>query len=366
MSTEIWISDGGRAGQSTADRARHIEDDGWDGYSLGDSHTFAPDPYPLLGAAAAATSRLKLGTWVTNPATRHAAVTAAAIGAVQSESGGRAHLGIARGDSPLAHLGLAPSSPKAFEAYLSQLQHYLRGEIVDHTSDNTSAANGAGVAARTLDQSNILNEEGRPTQNRLQWIHEAGPKVPIDVAASGPKVIQLAARVADRMTFAVGADLERLAWAKDIATKEMAAAGRTGEVGLGACVQVVVAPTRDEGREIVSGGVVSYARFAVMHGKVTGPVSAATKEALENVHQKYNMNDHVLEGAEHARNLPAETIDAFAVTGPVDHCVERLRGMIDMGLSRLLLFHGAFRSNDPDARRESDRLLAHEVLPALR
>ena len=363
MSVEVWISDGGRAGQRTADTARRIEDEGWDGYSLGDSHTFAPDPYPLLGAAAAATSRLKLGTWVTNPVTRHVAITAASIGAVQSESAGRAYLGIARGDSPLAHLGLSPSSPRAFERYLVQLQSYLRGEGVDH-----SASPGTiGAPSQTLADSNVLSEAGRPTDNRMQWIKAAGPKVPVDVAASGPRVIELAARVADRITFAVGAAPERLQWAMDIAAKELAAVGRgRDQVGLGACVQVVVAPTRAEGREIVSGAVASYARFAVMHGTVTGPVSTATREALESVHKNYNMNDHSLEGATHGRGLPDETVDAFAVSGPVEHCVERLRAMIDMGLTRLLLFHGAFRTADPQARRESDRLLATEVLPALR
>src|SRR3989442_12660104 len=115
MTLEIWLGDAGRADEQTAEAARRIEDEGWDGFALGDSHVFAPDPYPLLGAAAAATSQLKLGTWVTNPVTRHPAITASSIGAVQSESGGRAYLGIARGDSPLAHLGLKPSSPKAFE-----------------------------------------------------------------------------------------------------------------------------------------------------------------------------------------------------------------------------------------------------------
>jgi 5,10-methylenetetrahydromethanopterin reductase len=80
----VWTADGGRPGQRwSADEARRIEDEGWDGFALDDAHTFAPDPYVLLGAAAA-TSRVKLGTWVTNPVTRHAAITAASIGVIQS------------------------------------------------------------------------------------------------------------------------------------------------------------------------------------------------------------------------------------------------------------------------------------------
>ena len=200
MSVEIWLADGGRPGQPTSEAARRHEDEGWDGYALGDSHNFAPDPYVCLGSAASATSTAKLGTWVTNPVTRHVAVTAASIGAVQSESGGRAFLSIAREDSPLAHVELSPTPVRAFEAYLKQLQSYLRGESVDHAS----APSGSGAQTRSLDDSNVLSDAGRPTENRLQWIEAAGRKVPVDVAASGPKVIQLAALVVDRITFAVG------------------------------------------------------------------------------------------------------------------------------------------------------------------
>ncbi len=49
-----------------------------------------------LGVLTRATSRLGLGTGVTNPLTRHPAVTAAAIATVQLESGGRAVLGLGR------------------------------------------------------------------------------------------------------------------------------------------------------------------------------------------------------------------------------------------------------------------------------
>jgi 5,10-methylenetetrahydromethanopterin reductase len=361
MTAEIWLSDGGRADEKTADAARRHEDEGWDGYSLGDSHNFAPDPYPLLGAAAAVTSTLKLGTWVTNPVTRHVAITAAAIGAVQTESAGRAYLGIARGDSPLAHLGLPPASPQDFERFLEQLQSYLRGEEVDHFAAPVSP----GAPSRPLCGSNVLTEDGRPVGNWLHWMKDAPGKVPVDVAASGPKVIEIGARVADRITFAIGATPERLGWAMDIAREEMAAAGRNeSEVGMGAAVQVVIAPTRAEGREMIAGAVASMARYAVMHGKVTGPVSPETEAALLEVHRNYNMKDHASDTATH--QLAAEVIDTFAVAGPVDHCIERLRALVDCGLTKLLLFHGAFRVSDPSKQRESERLLMTEVMPALK
>ena len=55
--------------------------------------------------------------------------------------------------------------------------------------------------------------DSEPTVSRLRWLRDGDPKVPIDVAASGPKVIEIAARHADAITFAVGVDPYRLGWA---------------------------------------------------------------------------------------------------------------------------------------------------------
>ena len=46
-----------------------------------------------------------------------------------------------------------------------------------------------------------------PAASKIRWLPGAQPKVPVDVAGSGPKVIALAARLADGVMFAVGADV---------------------------------------------------------------------------------------------------------------------------------------------------------------
>ena len=58
--------------------AQHVERDGWDGLMLTDSQNLAPDVYVALALAARNTERIHLGTGVTNPVTRHPAVTASA------------------------------------------------------------------------------------------------------------------------------------------------------------------------------------------------------------------------------------------------------------------------------------------------
>jgi len=109
---EIWTSGAGVPGQS-ARRAEETERAGFAGLSFVDSQNLSGDCYVALALAARATARLKLGTGVTNPFTRHPAVTAGAIASVHADSGWRPVLGLGRGASAPPHLGLAPATPPA-------------------------------------------------------------------------------------------------------------------------------------------------------------------------------------------------------------------------------------------------------------
>ena len=115
--TEVWATGISLPGVAVR-MAQRAEADGFDGWFVVDSQNLAGDCYVALAQAAAATERIQLGTGVTNPFTRHPAVTASAIASVHAASGGRAVLGIGRGDSALAHLGLAPAPVPLFERYL--------------------------------------------------------------------------------------------------------------------------------------------------------------------------------------------------------------------------------------------------------
>ena len=81
---------------------------GFDGLALTDSQNQSPDTYIALTLAARETSTLTLGPGVTNALTRPPAVTAGAIASLQEISGGRAMLGIGRGDSSLFNIGHQP------------------------------------------------------------------------------------------------------------------------------------------------------------------------------------------------------------------------------------------------------------------
>ncbi|HST75680.1 MAG TPA: LLM class flavin-dependent oxidoreductase, partial [Acetobacteraceae bacterium] len=213
---EIWTT--GVAGPRRAARvAADLEAAGWDGLLVVDSQNLSGDPYVALALAATATTRLGLGTGVTNSVTRHAAVTAGSIASIQLLSGGRAVLGIGRGDSALAHIGRAPARLASFERYLRQLQAYLRGEAV--------AFEEIDLPVETAPPMSELELADAPEASRIAWIAERGAKVPVEVAASGPKVIAIAALHADRVMFALGADEERIAWGIDHAREARRRAG---------------------------------------------------------------------------------------------------------------------------------------------
>src|SRR6185295_9567417 len=101
--------------------ARHLalttqaEEAGFEYGWLFDSHVLWRDPYPLLTLIAEATDRLRLGTCVTNPATREPSVTASSLAVLDELSGGRMDLGIGRGDSARRVLGKPPTTMATLE-----------------------------------------------------------------------------------------------------------------------------------------------------------------------------------------------------------------------------------------------------------
>jgi 5,10-methylenetetrahydromethanopterin reductase len=355
---EFW-----RVGQTTPrtinDDARRLERSGWDGMVIADSQCVIGDSYVALTVAAQATSRIRIGVGVTNPVTRHPAVTASAIAGIQELSGGRAVLGIGRGDSSLAHIGLAPASPAVFERYVRNVRHYLRGEGVrfedlDRGAHRTSAE---------------LRAAGAPVESLLQWLRPDVPLVPIDVAASGPVIIDIAARYADRVTFGVGADHERLAWAIEVAraAREHAGLDPAG-LGLGAYVNVVAHPDEEVALSLAAAGVAMFSRFSVLHGKTTGPVSQATRSTLAKVSQSYDLREHGKGDAKHRSAVDAGHITSFGIVGTPAQCADRLAGLAGLGLDRVMIL-GGFAAPDERSRQRleaSREVLASEVFPMVR
>jgi 5,10-methylenetetrahydromethanopterin reductase len=94
---------------SFGDLASWIEELGYDDLWLTDSSLHAGEVYVYATLALAATTRLRVGLAVTNPITRHPAITANAAATLARLAPGRFVCGIGVGDSPLPEIGCRPA-----------------------------------------------------------------------------------------------------------------------------------------------------------------------------------------------------------------------------------------------------------------
>jgi 5,10-methylenetetrahydromethanopterin reductase len=324
--------------RASAAMARMIEALGFDSLVFADTQNVTPEVWTQLALAARDTERIHLGTGVTNPGTRDVAVTASAALALQVESEGRAFCGIGRGDSSLGKIGRAPVSVGEFEVYVERLQRYLHGEAVDR--------------------------DGTPS--RLEWHAAANvPKVPVEVAATGTKVIEVGARHAERLVFAMGADRERIARGIDVARRAAAASGRDPDtLRFGAWINAVVHPDVAVARAAVRGGLAAFAHFSGMAGMKTGAMDPSLRGAAEHLRDHYDLRDHGRADTAHARQLDDAFVDRFGVVGPVEHAVARFRALAALGLHFCRVVPGSADA-PPDVVRDSLAALGGEVRAAV-
>lgn len=354
---EFWTS-AATSPRRFPELAREAETDGWDGISTVDSQNLATDPYVSLALAGQATERLGVMTSVTNTVTRAPAVTACAAMTVQNVSDGRMVLGIGRGDSALAHLGRAPARLKWFENYLIALQSYLRGDEVDFAL--------AGIVDEMAPPVETLGLAEAPNASAIRWAGRLA-KVPVEVAATGPRVIGVAARHADRIMFALGAAKERLMWGIDTARAAAQEVGRDPDtLEFGAYLNVACHDDPGTGRALARAGTSLFARFSVMHGTVSGPADASQSEVFHNVHDRYDMNKHAQADGDQTTVLTDEFMDSFAIVGSRDHCIERLSGIRDLGIDKVFVAGPAFRSVGSEDAQLAAANFVDGVMPALR
>ena len=300
---------------TTAGMARTAEQLGFHSLVFADTQCITPEVWSQLMLAGSATERIEIGTGVTNPVSRDAAVTASAALGLQVATGGRVVLGIGRGDSSMAKIGRRPASPADFEHYLTQLRDYLDGREVDR--------------------------DGNPS--RIEWLeHCEVERVPIEVAATGPKVIDIAARRADRICFAVGADPERLAQCMTHARQCAEAAGRDPQtLRFGAYINCVIHEDPAVAREAIRGGLSVFAHFSGFAGMDIESLPEGTRDAARHLRSGYDMKNHAVAAGAHAQALDADFIHRFGIAGPLDEALPRFAELRDAGVEFVRVVPGS-------------------------
>jgi 5,10-methylenetetrahydromethanopterin reductase len=318
--------------------ARTIEDLGFASLVMPDSQNLAPEVWIQLALAAKATSRLRLGPGVTNSVTRDPAVTACAALTLQVESDGRAVLAIGRGDSSVQRIGKTQDPVARFEHYVAQVQSYLRAEAVDRDG----------------------------FQSQLEWLADTKvAKVPVEVAATGRRVIAAAARHADRICFAVGADPDHLATMLALARDEARAAGRDpATLRFGAYVTCVLHDDVAAAREAVRGAAATFARFSALPGSRLETLPEPLRQAAAYLREHYDMRDHTRTGVAHTAGISDEFVDWYGIVGPAERALPRFRRLAALGLEFVHVIPGSTGISREIAFATLTSL-SREIIPAL-
>jgi 5,10-methylenetetrahydromethanopterin reductase len=137
------------------------------------------------------------------------------------------------------------------------------------------------------------------------------------------------------------------------------------EMPFGAYVSVIVHEDAETARRLGEGGISLFTRFSAMHGTPVGPTTGESHRVFQAVHDAYDMTKHSRAGSAQASVIPQEFADQFAILGPAAHCIERLREVIALGISRLVIV-GPSMGADREAGERAERAFIEDVMPALR
>jgi 5,10-methylenetetrahydromethanopterin reductase len=308
------------------------EQSGYDRAWIVDSQMLWEDVWVYLTRALAATERIQLGVAVANPLTRHYTVSASAAATLAQLHPGQVILGLGRGDSAVRTLGLKQVATRRFAEVVPRIRALVAGEEIE-------------------------TEHG---PIRIRWA--TGEKVPIAIAATGPRNLRLAGALADIAMLQVGANPAAVRWAAEHVRVGAEEAGRDpDEVEIAIFCAMWVSDDLDESREesrwaaaCAANHIGDVMRRVPDHGmpeELTRLVEARTL-----AYDYYE--GHLDSSAEHTAWLTPELIDDFAITGAPDRCLARIAALAEAAV-------GEISTAYLNGKRDQIRRVGESIIPAL-
>jgi len=152
---------------------KEAEHRGFTKFYIPDEGMIFRDVFMAMAVIAMNTSKIRLGTGITNPFIRNPGITAAATVTLDEISGGRAFLGISSGGTqPLKPLGIHPQKP------LTAVREMI-------------------LTSRALFRGEVVNFEGQTLQFHSARLPFASPHIEIWMVARGKNMLKLAGELAD-------------------------------------------------------------------------------------------------------------------------------------------------------------------------
>ena len=307
-----------------AEIAQLAERTGYDCLWLADERFFR-EVYASLTLCALRTQRIRLGPCVTDPYSRHPALTAMAIATLDEISGQRAVLGIGAGVSGFRELGIARDKPGvALREAVEVIRRLLAGETVTYK--------GAVVQ---IDGAHL---DWKPTR----------ADVPVYIASQRPVGCRAAGRVADGAIMQGCVAEPLLAFFRDTVAAGAREAGRDpGRLDLVARINVCVHDDRRVARDLMKPTIVrSLAAqrpdfFTFRTAGLTVPPALARH--LEGLTYAYDPRPFQAAATE----VPESFVDAVTLAGPPEEVAAGVARLARQGVTQFMLYPLA-----PDGRIE--------------
>ena len=307
---------------------------------LYDSQMICADVFQCLALCAQKTSTIKLGTNVTNPASRIAPVTANNFATLNLLAPGRVIMGIGTGNTARRTLGMPAASLASLREHVETCRGLLAGETMPYQE---------GQRRRMV---RFLNQEGG-------WINLKDP-VPIYVAASGPKALELAGEIADGVILfgAVGDSL--LDYTLSHVRRGAERAGRKLSdlyIMLStACHVVQAGETLRTTQEAVGAYVTSQCNIFALSARDPADLPADVRDEIMAFRSAYRTPDAPIETRhldlysgyvndfkdEHAALVTPHMIEATTLTGSAAQIRARIAALEAAGVNQIAI-HGGSR-----------------------
>ena len=282
---------------------RRAEELGADMMWVIDSQLAMKDPYIAMALLGRATRKIKFGPGVTNLITRHPTVVANAMNTLAFLAPGRLQVGIGIGDSAVFPLGRKPMQIAACEAGLLELRSLMRGEPRNY---------GAGEVALSF---------------------KVDPVPPIFFAASQPRTLDLAGRIADGVIIMGPSDPDTVRMQMETIDAGARRAGRLPS-SIFRDLWVTMAVGDDDAIRDVKSWASAQARWLSIWKKVPDSLE---KYRAEMVHaaESYDFQTHLSLSADHAAGISDEFARVLAVVGDEGECARRLRMLCLPNVNRI-------------------------------
>ena len=293
-----------------------VEAAGFDGAGILDSQLLCRDTFVTLGQAATGTSRLTLFPAVTNPFSRHVSVLAGAIQTVAELAPGRTKVVIGTGYTSASTIGRKPAALTEMRACIAELRKLLVGEVVDFHG----------------------------TRGRLAFA--SGRPVPLLMAASGPKAIELAGEVADGVMLLVGFHRGIVDAVLTHLEKGARRSGRRLEdLEIVWAVRAVMAETMAEAHRqarptVVHQGIMrvharwlEYTKLAIPHFEIP----QAARDIYPDLGHAANWEEGIAATSFVPDDVIAQLCDALGLVGTPEYCAQRIAEMAGHGVTNLYL-----------------------------